>query len=77
MACQYCSGEIPANARFCPQCGANLAPPPLYGKPQSSLTALGLSLLISLAVTILLSMVFHIPIFILGAFLPLFWRGRR
>lgn len=26
MYCRFCGKQIPDNAKFCPECGANLAP---------------------------------------------------
>jgi predicted amidophosphoribosyltransferase len=81
MVCPYCSALLPENARFCPQCGQLVATQP--GDPTQTpekdpgmrtfLITLGSSLLI----TLLLTLVFHTPIFFLGAILPLFWWKRK
>lgn len=81
MRCPNCSAQAPENARFCPQCGTLLEQPPVLSSPTPGpaagwttfLMTLGLSLLASL----ILTTVFHLPIFFLGAVLPFFWFGRR
>jgi hypothetical protein len=64
----YCGGAIPSLPQESGQ--------PTLNKT-SSLSYFTLSLLISLVITVILTAVFHLPIFILGAFLPLFWRRKQ
>jgi hypothetical protein len=69
------------NARFCPQCGSLLNRPDAF-ETEPSVQGTGwdrffLMLVGSIGVSVLLTMVFHIPIFILGAVLPMFWLRRK
>lgn len=81
MRCQNCSTSTPEDARFCPQCGVLLVKPPQVSKIEGASSPAWWSLVgmlgVSLLISILLTVVFHMPIFILGAAFPLFWRSRR
>lgn len=86
MHCPRCGSLIPASANFCPQCGADLSrfspvdPPTEPGPSAGRQTGWGtfaLTLVASLALTVVLSLLLGFPVFILGAVLPLFWWGRR
>jgi hypothetical protein len=84
MFCQSCGETLVEGSRFCHQCGQKAPvterfsepPPPegLSAKPR--LDWFLLTLLGSLGLTLILTLVFHLPIFILGAFLPFFWQVR-
>lgn len=86
MACPFCSAAMPENAKFCPQCGqfvAKTTMPPnedsAAGGFQSGFGTFALTLAGSLLLSAILMVVFHLPVLILGAVLPLFWlrpRGR-
>lgn len=81
MLCPNCSAEVPMNARFCPQCGFMLVvhepSPEKSGFFSGEWTPFFMSLALSLALSYILIMVFHLPIFLLGGVLPFFWLGRR
>ena len=36
MYCRFCGKQIPDNAKFCPECGADLAPAPSAAPPEST-----------------------------------------
>lgn len=36
MYCRFCGKQIPDHAKFCPECGANLAPAPAAAPPEST-----------------------------------------
>ena len=77
MNCSRCSALLPVGANFCSACGAPVAASPLQspeGKLRPRIDVFFLSLLGTLGLTAILTLVFHLPIFILGAFLPFFWR---
>jgi hypothetical protein len=81
MHCPHCSANTPKDAQFCPQCGNRFVSSrplvtPLAPSHQGWST-LVFSLGLSIGLSLLLTLVFHLPIFILGAVLPLFWMGRR
>lgn len=81
MACPNCSGETRETDRYCAHCGQRLPQKLTEPNPESKLTGgwatLGLTLLGSLALTLLLSWLYHFPVFILAGFLPLLWRRKR
>jgi len=78
--CSNCAAINPANARFCMQCGQPLQEieqlPPAELK-SGGLSMFALSLLGSLLISLILVFVFHLPIFFLAGFLPLFWLRRK
>lgn len=88
MACPNCSGETRETDRYCPNCGVTLSvkpdqpteqpteQPKVESSPLSGFGVFGITLLGSLALTAILSWVFHFPIFILAGFLPLLWQRR-
>ena len=36
MYCRFCGKQIPDQAKFCPECGADLAPAPSAAPPEST-----------------------------------------
>jgi hypothetical protein len=80
MACPNCSAETRESDRYCSKCGACLVETPIFkeekGSRIASLSVLAMTLLGSLLLTLILSWIFHFPIFILAGFLPLLWRRR-
>jgi hypothetical protein len=85
MQCPYCSANTPHQANFCPTCGRPVSNQQFSGEPPTRqarprLDIFLLSILGSIALTLILTTVFHLPIFFLGAFLPFIGfglRGRR
>lgn len=81
MFCPNCGASLPPGARYCPSCGEPVLQPepePLRQmKERPRFDVFFLTLLGSLALTFILVFVFHLPIFIFGAFLPFFWRRSR
>jgi len=80
--CTRCQNALPEGARFCPRCGFPVETgqpvyPPVEGELKPRFSIFWLSLLGSLALTGILTLVLGWPVFILGAFLPLFWFRRR
>lgn len=80
--CEQCQLDYPDQARYCMQCGRELAPAP-EKRQSGERHAAGdwrvfwLTLGGSLALSWLLIAVFHLPVFIIGAFLPLLWYSRK
>lgn len=79
--CTRCMATNPATASFCMQCG-QLLPDEINaasGERQSTggFGVFGLSLLASLALSLVLMYVFKLPVFLLFGFLPLLWSRRR
>lgn len=85
MFCSNCGEPVMAGDRYCRKCGEPIPEPeqePDTRRFQTQvirprLDVFFLSLLGSLGLSLVLMMVFHLPIFILGAFLPFFWRLKR
>lgn len=81
MQCIHCSANAPKDAHFCPQCGYQLVssqhPVSYLAKPSYAWGTLLMTLCLSIGLSLLLTVVFHLPIFILAAALPLLWVGRR
>ena len=80
MFCPNCGALVQDRANYCPNCGMALATRPF--QPESGrqklrprLDILLLSIVLSLGLTFILTVVFDLPIFIFGAFLPFFWIG--
>jgi ribosomal protein L40E len=79
--CGHCHTANPTSARYCMQCGAALperadaADAPMQRVPDY--TVLVLSLLGSIALSLILVFVFKLPIFFLAGFLPLLWARRK
>jgi hypothetical protein len=83
MSCPVCGKANPANAHYCMYCGA-----PLEDRTSSDFTAsekkgpkptfqaFWISLGLSLLVSFILILVFHLPIFVMGLFLPFIWQLR-
>lgn len=82
ICCPHCQTSLPEQANFCYQCGMPLDRmpsrtfPSLENKAAFGLDSFAISIIASLALTGLLVFVFHLPIFIFGAFLPFFWRRK-
>lgn len=80
MQCLHCSALAPKDAHFCPQCGHRLVwPQHAFKSSAGSGRGWGtffLTLLLSVGLSLVLTVAFHLPIFILGAALPLMWIGR-
>lgn len=79
--CTRCGIDYQDTANYCVNCGSALsARSPARGREQrkAGFDVFFLTLAGSLLLSWVLIAVFNLPIFILGAFLPLFWmRGRR
>ena len=81
--CQICSTPNPDPARYCMSCGSRLEEE--NDQPQSSGLRFSpggsqvflLTLVGSLLLSFVLIAVFNLPIFVLGAFLPLLWTRRK
>ncbi len=78
--CKQCQQNFPDHANYCLHCGnplelidkeqsAQMSPNKIFGSWKLFWFSLGGSLLLSW----ILVVVFHLPVFILGAFLPLLW----
>jgi hypothetical protein len=80
--CEQCHKTCPDHARFCMICGnALISAPPERGAEEVRNTrgwqVFWLTLGGSLVLSWLLVAVLHLPIFIIGAFLPLLWYSRN
>ncbi|MEX2366613.1 MAG: zinc ribbon domain-containing protein [Pseudohongiellaceae bacterium] len=78
--CTACGNSNPAGASFCMHCGRRLADRTKAGPGPWNTGSTGIFLLTlgaSLLLSFILIGVFKLPIFILGAFLPLFWFNRK
>ena len=80
--CQQCQQTYPDHANYCITCGSALVTAPEKHGNNPAENGKGwnifwLSLVGSLVLTWLLVAVFHLPIFIIGAFLPLLWFSRK
>lgn len=78
--CENCRSENPDSASYCMYCGTLLPPPYEEEGAQGkgflgSFNTLGMSLVASIALSLVLMYVFKLPIFILFGFLPLLMRG--
>lgn len=85
MFCPHCGQPLTEGGAFCPFCGRPVPAPqhPELAEPAGTETEqrfggswFWITLLGSLGLTAILTLVFHLPIFILGAFLPFFWVRR-
>src|SRR5690242_4825003 len=69
MVCSQCSAPVPKDARFCPQCGYPLVSfqhdTDSPGHASRGWSRFFMSLGLSLGLTAVLTLVFHLPIFIL------------
>ena len=89
--CNRCQRTNPDEAKFCMSCGnrltaqhstdADVRKPGLDGNKSAGQDGnwqlFWITLIGSLLISWLLFAVFHLPIFILGAILPLFWFSRK
>ncbi len=81
LICSKCQSANPEAARYCMSCGQPLPlKQDVSGDKQFTLAGMNpfmLSLLGSLALSMLLIFVFRLPVFFLAAFLPLFWFRKK
>lgn len=84
--CDNCNAMNPPAARFCMRCGQRLADEPAgrdasdadkNGFRLAGMSLFTLSILGSLLLSLILMTVFGLPVFIMAAFLPLLWFGRK
>lgn len=80
--CERCRQEYPEHARYCMNCGDSLVAAPAAQESRYRTTAGGrqvfwLTLGGSLVLSWLLIAVLLLPVFIIGAFLPLLWYSRK
>jgi hypothetical protein len=78
--CSYCQTANPDSANYCMACGNELEAMEAESKPDFSFAGLNmfaLSLIGSIALSLVLIFVFRIPVFFLAAFLPLLWAGSK
>jgi predicted amidophosphoribosyltransferase len=77
--CPVCANENPDTARYCMQCGRQLpsAAEPAAETRAGGFSAFTLSILASVAITLVLVFVFKLPIFFLAGFLPLLWWKKK
>lgn len=82
--CPTCDSLNLPDARYCAQCGRPFPvepPPAVVMEEPKRRFSFGMggffwSVALSLAITAVLTLVFNLPIFIFGAFLPFFFRPR-
>lgn len=81
MQCPSCGADVPPGARYCPSCGEPLPQPELEPDDQRKLTLdlrwTALVLLLSFGLTLMMTTLFHWPVFLFGLFLPFAWLGGR
>lgn len=78
--CASCGIDYPDDANYCVNCGRppeRLPPGRAPRAARAGWKVFALTLGGSLLLSWMLIAVFHLPIFILGAFLPLFWSWGR
>lgn len=78
--CSYCQIANPDSANYCMACGNELDAMEAGSKPDFSFAGLNmfaLSLIGSIALSLVRIFVFRIPVFFLAAFLPLLWAGSK
>lgn len=80
MACPNCSGETRETDHYCSNCGIQLSKKPKEQnhapKMRFGLSVLTMTWLGSLVLSVLLSVLFGFPVFLLAGFLPLLWQRR-
>lgn len=81
--CEYCGTDNPPAALYCMRCGERLnedkreeEETDSAGFSWAGMNAFMLSVVGSIAVSLLLMLVFGMPVFLLAAFLPLLWKKR-
>jgi len=80
--CKQCGHANPWQAKYCMYCGTKLADE-TFGEPvnnhqgRANCNLFWLTLGGSLLLTWIMVVVFHLPIFFLGALLPLIWFSRK
>ncbi len=78
--CSQCQTRNPDTASYCMACGKEL-PEPMQQEPGefniAGLNLFMLSVLGSIALSLLLIVVFRLPVFFLAAFLPLLWYRKK
>lgn len=78
--CTYCQADNPESANYCMACGNGLDLPevePEQGFRFAGLNLFRLSIVGSIALSLILIFIFRIPVFFLAAFLPLLWSGSK
>jgi len=78
--CQQCQTRNPQAASFCMACGQALPEAEKQEAKQFNFGGLNmfmLSLIGSIALSLVLIFVFRLPVFFLAAFLPLLWMRRK
>lgn len=78
--CSHCQTKNPDTATYCMACGKVLPEPEQPGPRQFSPAGLNmfmLSVLGSIALSLVLIYVFRLPVFFLAAFLPLLWYRKK
>jgi hypothetical protein len=78
--CPYCQTNNPDLANYCMTCGKDLAlsdPESKSGFGFAGLNIFALSLIGSVVLSLVLILVFRLPVFFLAAFLPLLWAGKK
>ena len=80
--CEQCGQTFPDHANYCMTCGKSLAtvheqPGRIDAENHRGWKVFWLTLGGSLLLSWLLVAVLHLPVFIIGAFLPLIWYSRK
>ncbi len=78
--CSYCQTDNPDLANYCMTCGNEFDLSEAEPKPGfrfAGLNLFALSLVGSIALSLVLILVFRLPVFFLAAFLPLLWAGNK
>lgn len=78
--CAHCQTSNPDTANFCMTCGNELDISDLKAESTQFLSGINpflLSLIGSIALSLLLIFVFRLPVFFLAAFLPPLWAGKK
>ena len=78
--CSYCQTDNQDSANYCMACGNELdliEAEPKPGFRFAGLNVFGLSIVGSIALSLVLIFIFRIPVFFLAAFLPLLWAGSK
>ena len=76
ILCPRCNTPLPDEAQYCLKCGAGIKRKETVS-PSYRWDIFALSILATVGLSAVLMWVFHLPVLIAGAFLPLIWVGRR